>query len=197
MKAGDDVLHSDLRKDLESIEPACSGRLFATLKSFVDAEIKPKLKSVDDIKRALQTDAYPLFTVEQVLKEQIDELVNVDISTHDIRDIDVDLDEPITIESADDVTDVQISEVLEMNSGRLYVEGTFTCTATIEGYVFKGDAYGLEEGGRIFVSDWNWNEHYVAVEIPDVQLNIEFSFTFDRRKGDVESFNVVRVTGDN
>ena len=194
-KVGDDQLHSDLKQDLESIEPACSGRLFATLKSFVDANIKPMLKSVDELKRALQTDSYPLFTVEQVVNEQIDRLVNVEISTHDIRVTDVDLDEPITIESADDVTDVQIERVLEMNSGRLYVEGTFACTATIEGYVFKADAYGIEEGGRIHISNWHWNEHYVAVEIRNVDLQIQFSFIFDRRKGDIESFDVARASG--
>lgn len=166
-----------------------------TLKSFVDEDVKPKLKSVEELKRLLETDAYKPFTLRGVINDEIDRLSFAELSRSDLREIDLDIEEPINIESADEPENPTIQQVLQMNSGLNFVEGTFECTATVNAYMFLTDALGLEEEGRIYVSDWHWNEHYVAVEIEGVYLTVNFSFTFDRKTGEIESFTVIDVVG--
>src|SRR6266851_6036707 len=124
----------------------------------------------------------------------IDKLTEVPNAVIDIEYPGLDLEEPINIENAEHVEDVKVNNVLRMNSGLMFVEGSVSCTATIEGYVFKADAYGLAESKRIYVSDWHWNEHYVAVEISNIPIDIQFSFTFDRKTGDVKTFEFVSAS---
>jgi hypothetical protein len=144
---------------------------------------------VDELKRALQTDKYQLLRVKELVEEHLDELDQIPSSRLEVNYPDVDLEEPITIQSSEEkVEDIVIEETLEMNSGLIFVGGKARCDVLIDGFVYKSDAYGLEEEERVYVSDWHWNEHYAAVQISDVPLKFEFSFTFDRKTGRIDSF---------
>jgi len=187
------TLHPDLVQDIRSLSEDIEGRLRASIKDFVDSEIKPKLKSVEELKKALQRGTYKPLDVEQLVGEHLDELAELPDSKLRIYVSDFDLDDPVTIQSAENLEGIEVVDVLERTSGLIYVEGNARCSVTIDGYVYKSDAYNLEEQGRIHVTDWHWNEHYAAVEVGDVPMVVTFSFTFNRDNGEVKSFEFLRA----
>ena len=67
--------------------------------------------------------------------------------------------------------DIEVQEVYRAQD-EVMIECSASYDCTIDGYLFKSEAYGLSDDG-IYVSDWDWNEHYVAVEFHG---NIEAHF---------------------
>lgn len=190
-----DGLHPHLQEDISDISDEINGTVVGTLKEYVDSKIKPNLKSVEDLKTSLEEDKYPHFTLTKVIEEHLDELQYKELDRH--PRLGFDLDEPITVESADGVENVVIESALKLHRGAIFVEGDFQCTATIEGYIYKSDAYGLpDENKRVHITDWNWNEWYVAAEISDVPLVIEFRLTFNKSSGEIEAFEFGDVSAE-
>ncbi|KPJ68573.1 MAG: hypothetical protein AMJ43_00025 [Coxiella sp. DG_40] len=198
-KPTDRLLHSDLIEDLVSVGlPKDSVQFYYNLKSFVDGQVKSKLKvKVDDTVQSLKENRYEGFSFTEWFnknREAIAEKLNEKISiafTHVYRE----LEDP-TVTCIEELKEANIEEVnhYEDDEQVYYIGVSATLTMTVDFFVDKAAYYsGLDALVPLDVWDSDWNEWVVWAVIPELELSVSFSLLFDTSEKTVDDFEVNEV----
>ena len=188
-------LHGDLLNDLKTLRWNGIVEVVESPKAFTEQTVKPILQGIQALEEGinkLATDIangeYQFFVLSEVVEGSLELFEGQEANNLILADMP--LEEPITVTMLEDVQDVEMTTLYPLVSGQFVLEGTATARGTVEGCMYKSDAFLLAEDGRVFVSTAHWNEHYSEVEISEVDLSITFSFKFRAETGDVSDFEI-------
>lgn len=185
-------LHDHLQRDLA--EAAFTGSLIVRpkIQDVVEEFVKPALDrfdEIDDIKDKLQRSAYAPLNLRELLVSELDAILEGINRCLELEFRGIDIDEPFGVSGLYDPGEIQVVDVIELEGGDLYVELNVEYEADIYAYVFKSDAYGLNDDSPVQVSDWNWNESYAEVSgTPTLEVSIQL--TFDPKNPDEVNLEV-------
>lgn len=195
------VIHSDLQTDLDTRGIKAKVSLSKDLDAFLDKHAKPSLKSLDDLKRELET-GKPIDLKDELKSRfnQILEEINSNstrllrLRRHDLRE----LEEPIGISSMDEKpNDVHVEDVFDFGSQDVYLEFTAEYEAELYGNLPRTDAYRIHQDSGLFVANWDWDEYDPYVRVGAyVTLEIVFRAVLDRRTNRIVDFGIKEVNTD-
>jgi hypothetical protein len=159
-----DFTADELAGELRELPQGCTLLFEHDLNTFIENHAKAALEQLAALKKELLA---KLALPGVDLKEELSNL-----SSDVLRDIGYQLrirhyeydkiESPYYIDSYEHPDDIEVQEVYRAQD-EVMIECSASYDCTIDGYLFKSDTYGLVDEG-IYVSDWDWNEHYVAVE---------------------------------
>jgi hypothetical protein len=160
-----DFSEKDLRVDLGELPAGCTLKYENDLKSFNDTHAKVALERLNALADRLHANLQlPGVDLRDKLSDLSHDTLAKISSKLRIRSLaHRDVEEPYYIESYDVPAAIAIKEVYRAE-GKIMVECSASYECTIEGYMFLSDAYGLSDEENIHVTDWEWNDHYAAVE---------------------------------
>lgn len=180
-------LHEDLKGDL--LERGLSEervRLVVGLDALVNAFIKPDLQRLDEIREALRGSAYEPLDIAAALTEIIPSLV----SGRELRGRDLGLPDDVeegTVISAYDVEEIDVTDVLQLPDGELFiqVDATVTCEVEYSTHVVErvrlGSNYGIDE--------YDTFKRRVK-ETSEKELQVALQMTFDPTTREITSTDV-------
>ena len=195
-KPTDRMLHSELIEDLVSGGlPKDSVQFYSDLKSFVDEQVKSRLKAIVDeiVNRLREQGSYKSFSVAAWFKENHDailEKVNEKIGSA-FAHIYSELEDP-RVTNIEDPEKVEVIEVTryEGDEQLYHIDVSVLADMAIDVFVFKSDYYsGVGEEVPLDVWDSDWNEHYIWAVV-EAKLELPMSLVFDASKETVENFEV-------
>ena len=156
----------ELVSELGALPEGCSLTFSKDLATFNDQVAKGTLERLNALFAALRENltlgAFQLRDELSSLGSNVlqDIAEKLRISSYLYRDI----ESPYYIQEYQPPEDIQVEDVYRTQDD-IIVECNAQYDCTIEGFVFKSDAYDLEERDvGVRVTDWNWNEHYAEVE---------------------------------
>ena len=79
--------------------------------------------------------------------------------------------------------------MFELGDEKIYIEFEATYDAEMYAFLWKTDAYLLDEHAEVRVTDWDWNDHYTEVEV-STNLRIRFVLVWDSHLNEVASLVV-------
>lgn len=218
---GQPSLHSDLIADLEELGfPKESVLVFRSMKSFVEA--RPSVAAhaggtaehVDATEGSERgTDNDRLAVSEMALLEQLRGRSEGTLDLDDVlrehlpkalegieqesRDLGLpESIETLTITAVDEISHVNARQLHVLASGEVWVSGSCVVACSVDGFIFKGDIYELDDRQDldITVDDWDWNDHYATV-IGTATARVTFTFLFSPKPAQVHSFEVETIEG--
>lgn len=169
-----DFSEKDLLIELGALPADSSLRFMKDLTTFLDEVAKGTLEHLDNLRTLLRNSQRlngfdlldELSDLSSGMVQQIADKLR--LSGYRYRDIEA----PYYIEEYHSPEDIEVEEVYRTQDD-VIVECTATFACTIEGYVFKSEAYNLQEQELVAVTDWNWNESYAEVEFSgDVSVKL-------------------------
>ena len=193
------VIHPDLKQDLNNAGVKSRVNISVGIDAFLDEYAKPTLKKLDDLRKEFEK-GNPIDLKKELHSRfnEIFEEINQN-STHllKLRRFDLRrLEEPIGISSMDEEPiEFHIDDVLEFRDGEVYLEFTGEYEAEMFGYLPHTESYSLHDESTLYVTDWNWNDHYVQVGA-NVTLRISFRAVFDLRENEIVDFGIKEVNTD-
>jgi hypothetical protein len=160
-----DFTEEVLKAELGDLPEHCSFSFALNLKTFIDQYAKAELERLNALANRLRVNrALPGFSLQDELGNPGHQLLGSIAGTLKIRDYRYrDVEGPYYISSYEPAEDIEVQEVYRAQD-EIIVECSASYYLTIDGYLFKSEAYGLDKDDRIYVTDWEWNEHYTAVE---------------------------------
>jgi hypothetical protein len=183
-------LHPDLIEEL--IAEGGSGNevfFFSSLHAFASSHIDPALQRRDEVRNALLGDTFGSFRLKPFLEGIIpdvisgEELVNWDFGLPSY------CEEPFRPHLWD-VVDLDVGDVRRVGQKTLNVGVEVTAKVLMNFYMHKGEAIGLDEELGIWVSDWDWNEHYAEGEM-EIKVRFLVSLALDEVDTEASSYEVI------
>jgi hypothetical protein len=159
-----DFAADELVVELGNLPEGCSLRFERDLNSFIENHAKAALEQLAALKAEVQgTLTLPGVDLQQELGNLGENVLREVGHQLRIRNYQYDnIESPYYIDTYDPPDDIEILEVYRAQD-EVMIECRALYECTIEGFLFKSEAYGRTEED-IYVTDWEWNEHYVAVE---------------------------------
>jgi hypothetical protein len=175
------ALHIHLQDDLRKAGFKGSIVVRPKIHDVVEEFAKPKLKRLDRITRKLQDSTYKGIKLQKLLASQFNAILEGINRCLNLEFAGIDLEQPFGVDGLYDAGDAEIVDVIELDGGDIYIELNVEYEANIYAYVFKSDAYGLDDNSPVHVSDWNWNESYAEVS-GTVTLDVSIELTVNPTK---------------
>lgn len=172
-------LHPDLIKDLnDSHIDQTRLVIFNELSMLLNDVIAVELKSIDEIKKQLQSNSWPFLSHSEI-EEAISDLISnksieYPLPSNDNTDAYVNWISEISIN--------KIEEIKRINDEEIFIQLNCECNIDFEYFVYKFDYYA-EENPEYTVEDIDWNDHYAQVSINrEVEFNFIFIFNINEKK---------------
>jgi len=178
-------------------------RIYRSLDEFVEQELKPDFKRLEDIRARLDAAEYPGLDLASVIETRL-EYADLPVIG---RGVEPDVGLPDCVENPtlahaainDIVEDISVLDVWETPAGELLIELEADAAAQFDFFIFKSDWWGVDPAKEdIWVIDDDWNDHYIFAEaVRPVHLNV--SLTFDPTSSEVTSVelnSIMAVAGE-
>jgi hypothetical protein len=178
-----DFSEQELLSELGNLPQGTSLQFEDNLNGFINNHAKNALERLNTVRTELRRAlTLPGLDLREELSDLRSDVIRsmshkLTLGSYRYRDI----EQPYWVQEYGQPENIQVDEVFRVQED-LIVECMVQYPCTIDGYVFHSDAVG--EDNFFVVTDWDWNEHYAAVEFSatvDTKLLVRLSEEHEER----------------
>jgi len=187
----DGSLHHDLTKEVESGGTQAKIKVYRQLHEFVDAEIRPQLKALEDVRTLLEDPQQLKFDLKDVIGITIqDAKAGVEWDPEELY-LPGEYQSPF-LDMVENVSNIKIKDVRRLSSGEILARIDASVFADFDVFLTKADYILFDDDPSLTLLDYDWNEYVVRASKP-VKLQGEFEVLLESDLKDYNSIEVISL----
>lgn len=198
-KSQQSELHPHLKDDLWNLGlPEDAVVLCPSLEEFNRQYIKPQLETLEDIKKNIEDNTCSYFNLASFFEENFDDIFEQ--VQHSIRDEEDEISSVLGIDLSEiylygmyEPNETRVTEVRKLSDAEVLVSVGMETEADIEFFVFNPCVDLDEDGSRITIAHFDWEEG-MGEASTCIYLDLEFDIILDHKRKETVGFNVVAMT---